>query len=354
MRTTPQRSNSRHSFRGPPPRIGPWFRPRLRQARPASTRSRISSTCLPSLQAVSTAAHQPRDVCLILDYSSSMRFQSLLGLATTSNLASNNHEPGLPAVRGLLRQQCKSAVHRRPPSPYLDANIDWTTSDGRPPIVQDFYTSSTGGAAFSAASASYATTPAGDVPLKTSKNTGGSYAQTLWGANGLLSTSTPTTSTRDATFESQGYKAYGMASKFNGYTQGPGYWGKTFLHLAARPHQRLALEVFHLFRRHARQFSTLGQQRQLASPRRQRALLQRQLQRHFEFHPQRRPQPLPIAAAIRPHRLLYVDPHHDRHLGLAAHRSQPAVLEGLHRLRAGIDANESPAATRSSTTAKRI
>jgi Flp pilus assembly protein TadG len=182
---------------------------------------------VPSLQAVSTAAHQPRDICLILDYSSSMRYQSLLGLATTGSLASNNLNSVYPLF-GAYSGSNASLYGTAPPSPYLDANIDWTTSDGRPPIVQDFYTSSVGVAAFSAASSSYATTPAGDVPLKTSKNTGGSYAQTLWGANGLLSTSTPTTSTRDATFESQGYKAYGMASKFNGYTQGPGYWGKTF------------------------------------------------------------------------------------------------------------------------------
>ena len=36
------------------------------------------------------------------------------------------------------------------------------TSDGRAPIVADFYTNSTGSPAFSAASSSYATNPAGD------------------------------------------------------------------------------------------------------------------------------------------------------------------------------------------------
>jgi Flp pilus assembly protein TadG len=183
---------------------------------------------LPSLQAVSTAAHQPRDVCLILDYSGSMRFGSLVGLPYSgTRTAGNNLNPVYPQF-GAYSSSNAGIQGTAPASPYLDANIDWTTSDGRPPIAQDFYTSSTGGAAFSAAPSSYATTPAGDIPLKTSKNSGGSYAQTLWGTNGLLSTSSPTSSTRDATFESQGYKAYSMASKFNGYTQGPGYWGKTF------------------------------------------------------------------------------------------------------------------------------
>ena len=135
---------------------------------------------LPSLQAVSTAAHQPRDICLILDYSGSMRYRSLLGLATAGSLASNNMNPVYPLFGAYSGSNARLQCTTEPPSPYLDANIDWTTSDGRPPIVQDFYTSSTGGAAFSAAPSSYATTPAGDVPLKTSKNTGGSYAQTLW------------------------------------------------------------------------------------------------------------------------------------------------------------------------------
>ena len=182
---------------------------------------------LPSLRAVSTAAHRPRDICLILDYSGSMRFGSLLGLPYSGNRSGNNLNPVYPQF-GPYSSSNAGLQGTAPSSPYLDANVDWTTSDGRPPIAQDFYTSATGGAAFSAAANSYATTPAGDIPLKTSKNTSASYAQTLWGTNGLLSTSSPTTSTRDATFESLGYKAYGMASTFNGYTLGPGYWGKTF------------------------------------------------------------------------------------------------------------------------------
>jgi Flp pilus assembly protein TadG len=224
-------NSSAQQFQGqfPGPSTQNW---NMVQATVTSTGSNIKAfggifNLTPSLQAVSTAAHQPRDIALILDYSGSMRFGSLLGLLYYGNRNGNNLNPVYP-VFGAYSCSTAGIQGTMPASPYLDANIDWTTSDGRPPIAQDFYTSATGGTAFSPASATYATTPAGDVPLKTSKNTGGAYAQTLWGANGVLSTSTPTTSTRDATFESQGYKAYGMASSFNGYTVGPGYWGKTF------------------------------------------------------------------------------------------------------------------------------
>ena len=67
---------------------------------------------------------------------------------------------------------------------------------------------------------SYATTPAGDVPLKTSKNTSSTYAQTL---AQVLNIASPGNSTYDATYESSGYAAYSMTSGCWRYIQGPGY-----------------------------------------------------------------------------------------------------------------------------------
>ena len=64
-------------------------------------------------------------------------------------------------------------------SPYDAANITTTTSDGRPPICATFYQDSSGTPAFTAAASTYATTPGGDVPLKTSKNTSSTWGQTL-------------------------------------------------------------------------------------------------------------------------------------------------------------------------------
>ncbi len=110
-------------------------------------------------------------------------------------------------------------------SPYDEANISTTTSDGRPPIVQDFYSDSSGTVAFSAASSSYASTPAGDVPLKTNKNSAAGYAQTL---AQVLNIGSPSNSTYDATYESKGYKAYSMTAGCSRYVEGPAYYGKTF------------------------------------------------------------------------------------------------------------------------------
>ena len=122
-------------------------------------------------------------------------------------------------------------------APYGNANISITSADGRPPIIPDFYTNSSGTPAFSAAPATYATTPGGDVPAESNKGTSASYAQTV---AQVLNISNPTNSTYDATFETQGYEGYNMTSGtagFQGWTQGPGYWGKTFYYLAARSHQ---------------------------------------------------------------------------------------------------------------------
>ena len=94
------------------------------------------------------------------------------------------------------------------------ANITATTSDGRPPICADFYTSASGGQAFTAQSSAYATTPGGDCPLKTSKNTTSTYASTV---TAILSTSS-----YNSEFETKGYKAYSMTTA-------------TFARLHARP-----------------------------------------------------------------------------------------------------------------------
>ena len=40
---------------------------------------KIFNFTLPNFQATATAAYRPRDICVILDYSGSMRFSSLLG-----------------------------------------------------------------------------------------------------------------------------------------------------------------------------------------------------------------------------------------------------------------------------------
>lgn len=188
--------------------------------------SKLFNFTVPNLQATASAAHRPRDVAIILDFSGSMRFASLAatpysgGSRTTNNPDTVYPTYGQYSVAGgSLRSSGSSA-------PYDDANITTTTSDGRGPIVNDFYTSATGGQAFTAAPSSYDATPAGDKWLKTNKNAGSSWAQTL---AQILNISSPTNSTIDTTFENNGYNAWGMSGgQFNRYTTGPGYYGKTF------------------------------------------------------------------------------------------------------------------------------
>ena len=118
-----------------------------------------------------------------------------------------------------------------PASPYEDANISATNSDGSPPIIQDFYSNANGTQAFSYASTSFSLTPSGDTPAKSNFNTSSTYAQTV--AQVLnMSSGTVGNSTYDNTWETKGYAYTGhnmtKSGTFAGYTLGPGYWGKTF------------------------------------------------------------------------------------------------------------------------------
>jgi Flp pilus assembly protein TadG len=190
---------------------------------------KIFNFSLPNFTATSTAAHRARDVCVILDFSGSMRFSSLMGLLYYGNRSCNNQDTNVPAFGQYSAGSSSTGMPAASAAaPYGNANITTTTADGRPPVVQDFYTNSNGTPAFSAASSSYAATPGGDVPPLTNKGAGSSYAQTV---AQVLNISNPTNSTYVTTFETKGYAGYNMTSGtagFQGYTQGPGYWGKTF------------------------------------------------------------------------------------------------------------------------------
>ena len=189
----------------------------------------IFNLTLPNFQATATAAFRARDIAVILDFSGSMRFSSLLGTPYFGNRSCNNQDPVVPTFGQYSAGYSSTGMPAPAASaPYGNANISITSADGRPPIIPDFYTNSSGTPAFSAAPATYATTPAGDVPPKSNKGTSASWAQTV---GQVLNISNPTNSTYDATFETQGYAGYNMTSStagFQGWTQGPGYWGKRF------------------------------------------------------------------------------------------------------------------------------
>ncbi|MFL5339654.1 MAG: pilus assembly protein TadG-related protein [Gemmataceae bacterium] len=169
------------------------------------------------------AAHRPRDVCIILDYSGSMNnesdvwnCESYLG---TANNSPNNADPIFPkfgpydpTASPLATLQCTSTDPRVGKCNTTQAVL------GIPAMVDDFYQSplgvSPGVKAFALPPPSVTvTTPGGDNYLPKS------------------GTSTPAKNWAEvrgntlATFA--GYSAY-TGKAFKGWTQGPGYWGKTF------------------------------------------------------------------------------------------------------------------------------
>jgi Flp pilus assembly protein TadG len=195
--------------------------------------------------ATATAAHRPRDTVIVVDFSGSMRFESLLGYPyfgnRTVSMNADTVYPTFGQYNGNSSQLIYSADQTAPHGEIISAaNTAVATLNAPTPVITAFYADTaafgTTTPAFTSASSAYATTPNGDVPLKTSKGSGSSYAQTVSAFLGG-------TTTRDWRFELDGYSAYsggGINSTtstatdystvpFNGYTQGPGYWGKTFM-----------------------------------------------------------------------------------------------------------------------------
>ncbi|HEV2971022.1 MAG TPA: pilus assembly protein TadG-related protein [Pirellulales bacterium] len=186
--------------------------------------SKIFNFTPASITTYSTAVHRPRDIAVVMDFTGSMRFSSLTGAPYYGDRSSNNPDSNYPTW-GAYSSASAGMQATTFTSPFDAANLTTTTTDGHPPVCADFYQDSSGTAAFTTASSTYATTPAGDAPLKTSKNTSSTYAQTL---AQVLNIASPGNSTRDATYESSGYAAYSMTSGCSRYVQGPGYYGKTF------------------------------------------------------------------------------------------------------------------------------
>jgi Flp pilus assembly protein TadG len=200
--------------------------------------------------ATATAAHRPRDVCLVIDLSGSMRFESMLAYsyfgARTMSMNPSTVYPQFAHYSGNSSLLTYSADQQVTSGEIIgDSNIETTTSDANASVISGFYGDSTAFGtsvpAFSSASSSYATTPGGDAPLKVSKGSGAGYAHHV--SEFLANNST--TITRDWRWELDGYAAYSAGgvnsnmtgstatdytnAAFNGYTMGPGYWGKSFM-----------------------------------------------------------------------------------------------------------------------------
>jgi Flp pilus assembly protein TadG len=245
----------------------------------------FGSSFLPSPSATAIAVHRPRDIALVMDLSASMRFGTCLGFDFwTASRTSNNPDTLVP----VFGQYSSAAANVVGPSTNQTSSIDsYTISPTNTTAPNsaysltyinsfyqnaayastlvrafDSYTSTNNGSTWTAPSggatpvlppASYATTPGGDVPLFKFGSTT-TYAQTV---NQVLGNSASNTAA-NILWELDGYSAYaggkpdtsGSGSvpqvwlqadysapatppvngslPFNGYTKGPGYWGKTF------------------------------------------------------------------------------------------------------------------------------
>ena len=235
----------------------------------------------PNVSATATAVHRPRDIALVMDLSGSMRMGTCLGFDFyTASRTTNNPDTVYPtfgsysaastAIQGTSSNRTSSDDNYTiSPSNTTVANSSYSLTyvNGyyqnaayASPLIRAFdsYTSSDGGNTWSPPTtastpqlppATYATMPGGDVPLFKQSSTS-TYATDVKDVLGSTST--------NYLWELDGYSAYAAGQPdtsgtggvpqvwtqvdysaptnppangslpFNGYTQGPGYYGMTF------------------------------------------------------------------------------------------------------------------------------
>jgi hypothetical protein len=177
-----------------------------------------------TVKATATAAHRPSDVAIVLDYSGSMNNESDLwnneSYLGSANNSPNSNESVYPLF-GHYGSGSATLNNTSGDTRVGKSNVS-IAALGIPAMVGDYYQHPWGASptpAFTAALDTYATTPGGDNFLKVSQNKGTTYAQTVKDVTG--------STTVNNSFETKGYTFY-TGTTFNGYTQGPRYWGKTF------------------------------------------------------------------------------------------------------------------------------
>lgn len=191
----------------------------------ATAFARVFNMTAFNVTATGTAAHRPRDVAMVLDFSGSMNNESDLwnneGYLGSANNSPNNTDPVFPEFgvydknfSPLATLQCTSTDAR-----VGKCNITQSVL-GIAAMVDDYYQNGRGSSASSAFAPAPATitntSPGGDKHLTTSGNTGSTAALHPYDIMGSTN--------NGAGFE--GYAKY--LGNFKGYTQGPGYWGMTF------------------------------------------------------------------------------------------------------------------------------
>ncbi len=249
---------------------------------------------LPNVTSVSTAVHRPRDIALVMDLSTSMRFGTCLrfDFYPLSSVSSNNPDPVYPTFGHY--SPGSGASMQGPNSNQTSGSNNYTISPSNTTAATssyaltyvnnfyqsaayagtlirafDSYTSTDGGNTWAAGSGSpvlppstYSSMPGGDVPLFAQGSTS-TYATNVSDVIG--------STTMNALWELDGYSAYAAGQPdtsgngnvpqvwtqvdysapatplangslpFNGYTQGPGYYGMTFFAWPPDPRNTNAL-----------------------------------------------------------------------------------------------------------------
>jgi Flp pilus assembly protein TadG len=235
----------------------------------------LKTQLLPNVSATAQAVHRPRDIALVLDLSGSMRMGTCLGFDFyPTSRTSNNPDSNIPTFghysSANANLQGPSTNQTSSDESYTISPCNTTATNSSysltyvnnfmqnaayaTPLIRAFdsFTSSDGGKTWTAPTSgtpqlppsSYASVPNGDVPLFKQGSTT-TYATDV--KDVLPSTST----TPNILWELDGYSAYtngsldtsgtggipyvwtqvdysAPAAQFDGYTQGPGYYGKTF------------------------------------------------------------------------------------------------------------------------------
>jgi hypothetical protein len=231
----------------------------------------FGNSFLPNVSATAQAVHRPRDVALVMDLSGSMRMGTCLRYDFyTASAGTNNPDTNVPTfgqyssgsaiLKGSTGNQTSSFDNytispsnaTAPNSSYslTYMNNFYQNAAYATPLVRAFdsYTSNDGGATWTAPTtgtpkyygATYASVPGGDVPLFKYNSTTAyatdvfdvfnSNAQNpMWELDGYsaFSAGQPDTSGTGGAPQVWIQQDYSN-SPFNGYTQGPGYYGKTF------------------------------------------------------------------------------------------------------------------------------
>ena len=223
-----------------------------------TTFARIFGASAFTVSGTGTAAHGPRDVAVVIDYSGSMNDESDLwnsvyfmdngqAAPNNTNFISNNTESVYPKFGHYSNEKNYSDYtnYANLLCPAADASnaLTGNTAIGKcnvsistlgiPALVSDFWSNARGASAAGAFAAppdanldAYnqvkAASGGGDQYLHNGNAAASPFAPTLFQVNG-------NSTTKNGGFESKGYKQFnGLTPGTLGYIQGPRYWGKTF------------------------------------------------------------------------------------------------------------------------------